>query len=116
MARGICPDPNCDGGAVGDAEVLPSDWPATYPNTPNTTAAVPIAEIQGHGRLGCSRCPTGVPQEWQNLAPLLSGALHEGQVAPASGAAQWLQNRPDAGSPQLGHAVVFMEVLVEVFV
>jgi len=40
---------------------------------------------------GGAAAPTAVPQRWQNFAPGLRSALHEAQVAPASGAPQLAQ-------------------------
>jgi len=50
--------------------------------------------------------PTAVPQRWQNLAPGLSGAAHDAQGAPASGAPQFAQYRPLAAVPQEAQVAV----------
>src|SRR5690242_254935 len=41
--------------------------------------------------------PAGVPQRWQNFAPGVRSVPHAAHWAPASGAAQFEQNFPDAG-------------------
>ena len=50
----------------------------------------------------------GLPQTWQNFAPAVMDAPHAPHVAPASGAEQLLQNRPEAGAPHWGQVICVM--------
>ena len=62
------------------------------------TRAIPAtAQGTADAKLRCAArlsAPAGAPQRWQNLAPGVNGALHEPQVAPASGAPQFEQKLP----------------------
>src|SRR3954466_13998848 len=66
--------------------------PAAIANSARNARA---ATIHGRALVFVSRgvvAPlTPVPQRWQNLAPGLSGAAHDAQAAPASGAPQLAQ-------------------------
>ena len=89
--------------------------PAAIANRARKASA---ATIQGSAFLG-SRVvavadPIPAPQRWQNLAPGLTAAEHDGHVAPASGAPQAAQYRPDASAPQEGQVVVFSGEAAEV--
>jgi hypothetical protein len=61
---------------------------------------------------GAATGPTDAPQWWQNLAPGVSGLSHEMQLAPASAAPQFAQNRPVAGFLQRGQGAVDSDVLM----
>jgi hypothetical protein len=82
--------------------------PAAIANSARKASA---ATIQGsafvlESRVADGLTPTAVPQRWQNLAPALSSAAHEMQVAPASGAPQLAQYLPVAAAPHVGQAAV----------
>ncbi len=76
----------------------------------NSARKARAATIQGSELFLDSRTvapgdPTPAPQRWQNLAPGLSSAEHDAQLAPASGAPQLAQYRPVAVASQDGQAV-----------
>src|SRR5579871_3953430 len=105
---GGCPAP-ASAAAASVAGELPLNirWPRTMASTAST--ATP-AMSQGNELPRAVR-PTAVPQAWQNLAPGMSSVSQPAQRASPSGAPQDEQNRPAAGSPQLGQ--VADDVMVE---
>jgi hypothetical protein len=52
-----------------------------------------------------SETPAAAPQRWQNLAPGLSSAEHDAQMAPLSAAPQLAQYRPLPVVPQEAHVL-----------
>ena len=84
--------------------------PAKNPNAANSIEAANTPTIQGHGEVAdSSLAAVGVPQRWQNRAPALKGAEQLVQAVKVSGAAQLLQNLPDADLPHFGHVVAVID-------
>lgn len=78
-----------------------------------TTIVAAITQGQGLRVAIAVLAAAGLPHAWQNFAPAVMDAPHAPQVAPASGAEQLLQNRPEAGAPHWGQVVCVMILACE---